>query len=179
MITQHSAPAPGVDRIARALLRGSSRLLKAVRPQVFRNFDVVIDGQTLDPGPQRAMGLFSLMPRKPLPTRIVVAGWSAGGDLAAVVSQQATAAGLPPAFQLLFCPGSPGSHWRTSLRARPVGAQLTQGGFTMVPSGSSPVKPTAAVTMTTAGAAAGLSRRMVDPAGATAASPGVSVVHSP
>ncbi|WP_327144239.1 alpha/beta hydrolase [Nocardia sp. NBC_01327] len=251
MTTQHSAPAPGVDRIARALLRGSSHLLKVLRPQNFRNFDVVIDGQTLDPGLRRAMGLFSLMPRKPmgdiplrysrsamnfggrmlgralpqrrvenleidgdggpiparlytplelstggalivffhgggwtvgsidacdnvcrfladrsgfpvlsvgyrlapehpfpaavddamsayrfarenaeslgaLPDRIVVAGESAGGNLAAVVSQQATAAGLPPAFQLLFCPITDVSRKRRSYSLFSDGYVLTE-----------------------------------------------------
>jgi len=57
---------PGVDRVARALLRGSARVVKAVRPQAVRNFDVVIDGQTLDPGLRIALGMFSVMSRTPM-----------------------------------------------------------------------------------------------------------------
>lgn len=228
MNTPHSAPA-ALDRTARALLRVSARALEVLRPQVIRNFDGMIDGQTLDPGLRRAMGFFSLMSRRPMsdipiqysraamnfvgrmlgsalpqrrvedleipgaggpiparlytplessdtgalivffhgggwsvgsidacdnvsrflaahsgipvlsvgyrlapeypfpaalddalaayryahrnaeafgarPGRIVVAGESAGGNLAAVIARETTAAGIAPAFQLLFCP---------------------------------------------------------------------------
>lgn len=69
MTDQRSAPAPGVDRVVRALLRVSARLLQVVRPQVVRDFDVMIDGQRLDPGLQRAMGLLGLMSGKPMSER--------------------------------------------------------------------------------------------------------------
>ncbi|MFJ4655257.1 alpha/beta hydrolase fold domain-containing protein [Nocardia sp. NPDC088792] len=250
MTTQRSA-APGVDRLARALLRGSAWALKILRPQAIRNFDVVIDGQTLDPGLRQAMGLYGLMPRKPMnaiplrysraamnfggrmlghaipqrriedleipgnggpiparlyapttstdtgalivffhgggwtvgsidacdnvcrfladrsgipvlsigyrlapehpfpaaiqdaiaayrfahdnaeqlggrPDRLVVAGESAGGNLAAVTAQHATAAGIPPAFQLLFCPITDLSRKRHSYSLFSDGYVLTE-----------------------------------------------------
>jgi transposase len=54
------------------------------------------------------------------PTRLVVAGDSAGGNLAAVVCQQAKAAGPKIALQVLFCPVA-------DIGAEPVHLALTPG----------------------------------------------------
>ena len=61
-----------------------------------------------------------------IPGQLVVAGWSAGGNLATVAAQRARDAGGPPiAGQLLICPVTDSDLSRSSYEQNGVGYILT------------------------------------------------------